>query len=181
MAEDASEDRRVQRTQQALRDAFFGLVLSRRYDDIKIADIIEAAGVGRSTFYEHYQSKDDMLRRSMSYLFTVLADTITDAHDPSKLLFVISHFWENRRFASPMRTHPTQGIIVRALTDAFEHRLARRKTRLPAKLLAVQLAEGQMALLNAWLAGQASAPPERVAETLAATARAAVEAAREKI
>jgi AcrR family transcriptional regulator len=52
--EKETRDKRTQKTRQALLGAFFGLVLERRYDEIKVADILERARVGRSTFYEHF-------------------------------------------------------------------------------------------------------------------------------
>lgn len=179
MTQPVSEDKRVQRTQQALFEAFSDLVLSRPYADIKIADIIDAAGVGRSTFYEHYQSKDDVLRQAMSGLLAVLADTITAKYAPQRVLSVVTHFWENRRRANALNQAPTRAVITRALADAFETRLTLRPghMRVPAKLLAQQLAEAQFGLLWGWLAGHASCPADQIADTLAATTRAMVEAA----
>ncbi|HVZ99941.1 MAG TPA: helix-turn-helix domain-containing protein [Caulobacterales bacterium] len=179
MSQDLNEDPRAQRTLQALRGAFFDFILNApRYEDIKVADIIEAAGVGRSTFYEHFQSKDDMLIKSMQPFFDTLAAVVTDAHDPEGLAWVMRHFWDQRRMVGIFRMPATRAIIVRGLAATIERRLVSRgPTRVSAKLVAAQLAEGQLALIVAWLSGQASAPPERLAETLAATSRAAADAA----
>lgn len=179
MPQTPGDDKRVQRTQQALFEAFTDLVLTRPYADIKIADIIEAAGVGRSTFYEHYQSKDDVLRHAMSGLLGALADTVTPEFSPERVHFVVSHFWENRARANVLSQATTRSVITRALAAAFEARLALRPghPRIPAKLLAQQLAEAQFGLLWAWLAGQASCPADQVADTLAATTRAMLDAA----
>ena len=55
-------DRRIERTREALEGAFIRLILEgRRYDRITIAGLIARAGVGRSTFYEHYRNKDELL------------------------------------------------------------------------------------------------------------------------
>lgn len=183
MTEHESDDRRVQRTRESLFRAFRELVLTRRYDEIKVGDIIGQAGVARSTFYEHYQSKDDMLRQSMSFLLGILADAATDAHDPTRLRFVVDHFWENRRFAGMLHRGRTRTIIVRALADALEPRLAALWSARPVPpaappaLLAAQIAEAQMALLGAWLTGQASCDAEIIARTLAATSRAMADSA----
>ncbi|MEQ1818319.1 MAG: TetR/AcrR family transcriptional regulator [Terricaulis sp.] len=179
MTQPVSDDKRVQRTRQALFVAFSDLVLSRPYADIKIADIIDAAGVGRSTFYEHYQSKDDVLRHAMSGLLGVLADTITPHYAPERVLSVVVHFWQNRARANALNQPQTRAVITRALASAFEERLALRPghARIPAKLLAQQLAEAQFGLLWSWLAGQASCSADQIADTLAATTRAIVDAA----
>jgi AcrR family transcriptional regulator len=54
-------DRRVQRTQKLLRDALVSLILEKGYQKITIQNIIDRANVGRSTFYSHYQDKEDLL------------------------------------------------------------------------------------------------------------------------
>lgn len=179
MTQASSDDKRVQRTQQALFEAFSDLVLSRPYADIKVADIIEAAGIGRSTFYEHYQSKDDILQQAMGGLLGFLADTITPQYSPERVRMVVAHFWQNRVRANALNQPATRAVITRALAAAFEARLASRPghPRVPAKLLAQQLAEAQFGLLWSWLAGHASCSPDQIADTLAATTRAIVDAA----
>src|SRR5438046_2383994 len=57
-------DRRVARTRHALAMALMQLTVEKRYDAITIQDLLDRAGVGRSTFYEHYRGKDDLLTRS---------------------------------------------------------------------------------------------------------------------
>lgn len=59
--ETQSADRRVQRTRLALRDALISLLIERGWDDITIQDLCERANVGRSTFYLHFQNKEQLL------------------------------------------------------------------------------------------------------------------------
>jgi len=54
-------DRRVQRTRALLRDALMALIQEKGYDAVTIEEITERANLGRTTFYLHYQSKDDLL------------------------------------------------------------------------------------------------------------------------
>ncbi|MEJ2354006.1 MAG: TetR/AcrR family transcriptional regulator, partial [Anaerolineales bacterium] len=54
-------DRRVQRTRQLLNDALMSLIVEKGYDSITVQNIIDRANLGRSTFYAHYQDKDDLL------------------------------------------------------------------------------------------------------------------------
>jgi len=58
---DDTTDRRVLRTRSTLRSALISLILQKHYHEITIKDIIDEANVGRSTFYAHYTSKDDLL------------------------------------------------------------------------------------------------------------------------
>lgn len=65
-------DRRVQRTQRALVQALVELVREKSYDVITVQDLLDRANVGRSTFYAHYRSKDDLLLRSFEAMLDML-------------------------------------------------------------------------------------------------------------
>lgn len=66
-------DRRAARTRRALHEALISLILRKGYDSITIQEIIDAADVGRSTFYAHYTSKEDLLRGGFESLRSELA------------------------------------------------------------------------------------------------------------
>lgn len=171
MTDLAAEDRRVQRTKAALVGAFVHLVLDRRYDQITVADIVERAGVGRSTFYEHYDNKDELLTEGLMGPFAVLADMVTGARDPVRLRETIEHFWENRRVGNVLFAGPTRQLVTRTLANAIEQRLEAissntRASELPPPLAAAYLASAQIGLLSEWLAGHTSCPPTIVAEAL---------------
>ncbi len=55
------EDRRIMRTRMVLHQALIELILEKRYDKITVQDIIDRADVGRSTFYDHFLDKEDLL------------------------------------------------------------------------------------------------------------------------
>ncbi len=69
---EAAEDRRVRRTRQALHDALITLVLERGYEAVTIKDVVARANVGRSTFYAHYPSKEDLLTAEIEHLRAAL-------------------------------------------------------------------------------------------------------------
>lgn len=66
-------DRRVVRTRLALRDAMLALLPATGWDELSIQAICEQANVGRSTFYLHYQGKDDLLTDGFASLRDHLA------------------------------------------------------------------------------------------------------------
>lgn len=167
-----AEDRRVQRTRAALLGAFVHLVLDRRYDQITVADIVERAGVGRSTFYEHYENKDELLKAGLMGPFAVLADMVAGASDPAPLRETIEHFWENRRVGNVLFSGPTRQLVTRTLAAAIEQRLTaargsrREASGLPVDLVSAYLAAAQVGLLAEWLSGHSSCPADVVATAL---------------
>jgi AcrR family transcriptional regulator len=65
-------DRRVRRTQKSLHEAVISLLLEKNYDAITVQEVLDRADVGRSTFYAHFQSKDELLMSGMDGLRSTL-------------------------------------------------------------------------------------------------------------
>jgi AcrR family transcriptional regulator len=118
-----SEDRRTARTRLVLLSAFVALVQERRYEAIRVGDIVDRADVGRSTFYDHFRSKDDLLRQSMDWLLRIFADAAVPGGDETRLAFAVGHFWENRRLARAVLAPPLGASVRRQLEAAIDERL----------------------------------------------------------
>jgi len=57
----AQMDRRVQKSQDAIKNAFVELMSEKNLDQITMQDISDRANVGRRTIYDHYMDKYDLL------------------------------------------------------------------------------------------------------------------------
>lgn len=164
-------DRRVQRTRAALRSAFNRLILSRGYDDISPAEIAAAADVGRSTFYEHFRSKEDLLAQAIAPVLEPLAAAGFAAADEPRLAAMLEHFWDNRKLARALMTGRAHAAIARMLAALIETRLAdvpAPDDALPPALAAVQLAHGRLALVEAWLSGRHGCSAAQIAAAMGA-------------
>ena len=69
-------DQRILRTRQALREALMALVVEQPYETITVQQITARAGVARTTFYLHYQDRDDLLFRGFSDLYDQLRTAV---------------------------------------------------------------------------------------------------------
>lgn len=88
-------DRRAARTRRALHEALISLILRKGYEAITIQDIIDAADVGRSTFYAHYTGKQDLLRGGFEVLRAELAGarlSASERKDAEPLAFSLAMF-----------------------------------------------------------------------------------------
>lgn len=53
--------RQASRSREAIKAAFQRLLSAKGYGDVSVSEIAEAANVGRSTLYRHFQGKADIL------------------------------------------------------------------------------------------------------------------------
>jgi AcrR family transcriptional regulator len=53
-------DQRILRTRNRLGNALIALILEKPIDEVTVQQVLNRAGVGRSTFYLHFRDKDDL-------------------------------------------------------------------------------------------------------------------------
>ena len=62
-------DRRQIKTKKAILDAFEHLLKKKSYNKITVKEIIDEANIGRTTFYDHFDTKDAVLDEVCDTLF----------------------------------------------------------------------------------------------------------------
>ena len=63
-------DRRQRKTRQAIYAAFEELMAEQHYSEVTVAQVIKRADIGRSTFYAHFETKDELLNQMCVEMFT---------------------------------------------------------------------------------------------------------------
>ncbi len=157
--------------------AFFSLVLSQRYHEIRVGDVLARSGVSRSTFYEHFRNKDELLAASLEGPFQVLADLVGDKADTHKLHAILEHFWQNRALARSLFQGAALRVVRVTLMSQVENTLTqsqRSRLRIPARLAAHGLSDGLLSPVIAWLSGEAKCSAQELALALSLSTTASV-------
>ena len=175
-----SIDRRVARTVAALHRALNSLIMQKPYEAISIGDICKVAGVGRSTFYAHYTSKDDLKRRGFEPLRGLLRDCQREALGTPpearrrSFAFSLAMFEHARDHRDHYRAlvggrggTVSLGTIRKILSDLVRDELAtagsKDFTDTTARNVAIEFVVGAfMAVMTWWLDNGAKLPPERI-------------------
>ncbi|MFA5629790.1 MAG: TetR/AcrR family transcriptional regulator [Dehalococcoidales bacterium] len=78
------------RTQNAVADAFLDLLQEYDYEDISITEICKRADIVRKTFYNNFQSKDDIVRYRINHIFQELESTVDLRYMSVKRILLIA-------------------------------------------------------------------------------------------
>jgi AcrR family transcriptional regulator len=175
-----SIDRRVGRTTKTLHQALISLILKKNYEAITIQEICDAANVGRSTFYAHYTSKDDLHQRGIENLRQVLADGRSDAPldqgdiQGRRLSFsrtLFEHAQDRRdlfrALAGSRGGAVALATIRRVISDAVREELAETADKastdsIPRELIVQFVVGAYMTVLTWWLDNGAKLPAAKM-------------------
>lgn len=161
------EDARRRRTRKALQQAFIALFFERGFDEIGVADVAARAGVGRSTLYEHYRGKDELLLDTVRHPFDRLAVVVEADPATADVVAALRHFWDNRANARALRRESSRRALARVYARLVAARLSKRTDAGAATArTAALIAEAQLGVLLGWLAGDIDATPEQLAGAL---------------
>ena len=165
-------DRRVARTQRAMRAALVGLLRRKAYGDITVQDILDEADIGRSTFYSHCSGKDQLVRLSFRLLRAELAAAASEERDdaPACLLPfalpVIRHLADHRDLYGAFAGSQASDLLLGELRQLVLE-LARRDLKhltiaadVPLDVALQFVAGAFTALLAWWLDGRGRLAPE---------------------
>jgi AcrR family transcriptional regulator len=69
-------DGRARRARDSLGDALVDLMHERPFKSITVQDVLDRAGVGRSTFYTHYRDKDDLFMSDVEEFWEMMSSML---------------------------------------------------------------------------------------------------------
>ena len=82
-------DRRIIKTQKAIREAFQSLLITKGIDKITVSALAREADIDRKTFYLHYPSIDALIQQEATLLVDRVAGALTTSvHDGDNPVFL---------------------------------------------------------------------------------------------
>lgn len=163
-----------------LQQGLCTLLRKKRYEAITISDICSAANVGRSTFYAHYKSKDDLKRSGLESLHGILAQRqkathgTTGAARGSSFDFSLSLFEHAREHLDHYRTlvggrggtvalAKVRQMVTGLVREELSFSSNKHSEEVIPQEAAVQYVVGAyLALLTWWLDHGAKLPPQKM-------------------
>lgn len=170
-------DRRVRRTRDALGDALVELMQQKPFETIRVQDVLDRAGVGRSTFYAHFRDKDDLFISDAEEFFEGIAMALSVRKDPSDRVAPVrelfSHLIDMRQLYAALVASGKLQDNMELAQGHFARGIERRMEQLPRgrgipqrqrTAIAQAQAGALLSLLQWWIRRGMSTPPAEMDE-----------------
>ena len=157
-------DARVRRTRDALGDALVALMQEMPFDEITVQNVLDRAGVSRSTFYLHYRDKDDLFMSDADEFFEGISMVLSVRGDKSDRVVPVKEFFAHvadmRRFFTALvksgKVHENLELAKGHFARGIERRFAElpRAKAIPADqrpAIAFANAGALISLLTYWI------------------------------
>jgi AcrR family transcriptional regulator len=86
-------DRRIQSTRNRLGNALIALIEDKPIDEVTVREVLDRAGVGRSTFYVHYSDKDDLFLSVLEQGLEMWTTTLSRQQEKSNRVAPVAEFF----------------------------------------------------------------------------------------
>jgi len=164
-------DLRIRRTRERLGAALIALIEEKAIDEVTVQEVLDRAKVGRSTFYVHYQDKDDLFLSQLEDGLQMWS-TILTKQEKSRRLAPVAEFFAHVASAGKLYRSLVASGRIQSFFDLaqgyFARGIARRLKEIGLPIpdqrefdaRAHALAGNLLSLLKWWLDRGAKEPAE---------------------
>ena len=172
-------DRRQQKTRTAIFSAFTSLLAEKSYSKITVQEIIDAANVGRTTFYAHFETKDDLLKELCEELFGHIIGSAMDcththglysdgSAPESVFCHLLQHLRENDKNIIALLSCENSEMFLRFFKDSlnelvrsqFINQNRKANTDIPEDFLINHISGSFVEMVLWWIRGHRKQTPE---------------------
>ncbi|MFK7692771.1 TetR/AcrR family transcriptional regulator [Paenibacillus sp. HJGM_3] len=175
-------DRRILKTQEALKKAVIELMAEKNFDCITIQDIADRANINRGTIYLHYQDKYDILDKLIETHLNELGEMDKWACEmdwSAALVPYFEYFEENYLFFSTMlASKEAKGApssfrtrLLASFMEGFKGEIDResdRNTELSEEIMLLYAGTAYVGVIEWWLRNGMPYPPQVMAKQVGA-------------
>lgn len=174
-------DRRQQKTRAAIFSAFTTLLSKRSYGKITVQEIIDEANIGRTTFYAHFETKDDLLKALCEELFGhIIRSALDCTHthglysngDAPESVFchLLQHLQENDNNILGLLSCESSEIFLRYFKNSlneliqtqFVNQNRSNNTTIPQDFLINHISGSFVEMVLWWIKGRMKQTPEQL-------------------
>ncbi len=172
-------DRRQQKTRAAIFDAFSKILKTKKYNNITVQEIIDEANIGRSTFYSHFETKDELLKAMCTDMFIhIFSDelSVEKTHDFSekkdkldqKLTHILYHLKDSQRDIIGILSCESGELFMQYfkeyLISMFSRYIIQSPKNIPMEFLLNHLAGSFANTIQWWIKHNMVNSPEEIAD-----------------
>lgn len=176
-------DRRQKKTRDAIFNAFTTLLSEKSYNQISVQEIIDAADVGRTTFYAHFETKDYLLRDLCEELFGHIINTamgLPHGHyhyscgckTDSVFLHLLRHLQENDLNILELLSSQNNEIFLKYFKENLKKLIITqyadkgllKSSKLPEGYLVNHISASFVETVDWWLSRRMKETPEQITE-----------------
>jgi AcrR family transcriptional regulator len=119
-----TQDRRVRRSRRTLWEALLALLHERDWADISVQMICDRADVARSTFYAHFQTKQDLLDEGFAQGAAQLETLAAEGGLVGTLDWLLAHLQSASGFHRRLQGSPAGHAIMTRFRRVIRDRIA---------------------------------------------------------
>lgn len=176
-------DRRQQKTRDAIFEAFSGLLSEKRYSKITVQEIIDKANVGRSTFYSHFETKDELLKALCTDLFHhVFSEnpgaenthdfSLSGSNSHALITHILYHLRDNKKNIIGILSCESGELFLQffkqylneLVEEHFLQDYSRRTNEVPYDFLLNHITGSFVEMVQWWIKNNMTQTPEQLAE-----------------
>jgi AcrR family transcriptional regulator len=163
-------DRRFRKTENSIYNAFIELVQTKRYNNITIQNILDKADIGRTTFYSHFQTKDDLFREMITNFMESFITGLTDEKIIIPVAQIYEHLQKNQYVIIGLFSSDNSNMITNRMMEYWSEKLTSRftyeaeKRNIPVSLYINYIVSSFISMTRWWIDNNMRETPKQMEE-----------------
>lgn len=122
-------DLRIRRTRQRLGAALIALIEEKAIDEVTVREVLDRAKVGRSTFYVHFEDKEDLFLSQLEEGLQMWSNVLSSKQEKSRRVAPVAEFFAHVASARKLYRALVASGRIQAFFDLAQGYFARGISR----------------------------------------------------